>query len=140
MQSHIGCICWTFLHCVSSNVSSNGLPDKRHCYIGCICLTFLHYVFSNAPSNCLLKNIHSHTGCICLIFHHCVLSNVSSYCLPERMQSHTGCIFLLCFTVCFQMFHQAVCPELEGCIFTLGAFAKSSLHCAFSNVSLNCLP
>ena len=47
MQSHIGCICLAFLHCVFSNVSSNGLYRRMHNHIGCICLSFLHCVFSN---------------------------------------------------------------------------------------------
>ena len=38
MQSHIGCICLTFLHCVFSNVSSNPLPDLMQSHIGCTCL------------------------------------------------------------------------------------------------------
>ena len=40
-QSHISCICLTFLHCAFSNVSANGLDGKRYSHIGCICLTFL---------------------------------------------------------------------------------------------------
>ena len=44
-QSHIGCICTAFLHCVFSNVFSNYLPDKMHSHIGYICLTFLHCAF-----------------------------------------------------------------------------------------------
>ena len=37
-QSHIGCICSTFLHSVLSNVSSNFVPQKMQIHIGCICL------------------------------------------------------------------------------------------------------
>ena len=29
MHSHIGCICLAFLHCVFSNVSSNGMPAMK---------------------------------------------------------------------------------------------------------------
>ena len=47
MQSHIDCICMTFLHCAFSNVASNCLPDVRHSYIGYICLTFLRCAFSH---------------------------------------------------------------------------------------------
>ena len=95
---------FTFLHCVLSNVSSNGLPVRMHSHIGCICLIYLHCVFSNAPSKHLNEKIYIHTDCICLNFLHCVFSNVSSNCLPMMMHSHTGCI---CLTF---------------------------LHCAFSNV------
>ena len=51
MQSHIGYICLTFLHCVLSIESSNCFPERMRCHIGCICLTFLHCVFSNVSSN-----------------------------------------------------------------------------------------
>ena len=68
MCSHIGCIFFTFLHCVFSNESSNHLPVKRHSHIVCICLTFLHCVFSNDPSKRLPKRMQSHTGCISLFF------------------------------------------------------------------------
>ena len=66
MQSHIGCICLTFLRRVFSNVSSNCLPEKMQSHIGHIYSTFLHCAFSNVSSNCLPVMMHSHTGCICL--------------------------------------------------------------------------
>ena len=90
MQSHIGCICLTFLHCAFLNVSSNCLPEKRHSHTDYICLAFLHCVFSNVSSNCLLKNRQSHIGCIVLLFSTVHFKNG----LPERMQSHIGCIYL----------------------------------------------
>ena len=73
----------TFLHHVFSNVSSNGLPEKRHSHIGCICLTFLHCALSNVSSKRLHNRMQSHIGCICLTFLHCAFSNVSSNCLLE---------------------------------------------------------
>ena len=36
MQSHIGCICLIFLHCVFSNVSSNCPLERMHSRIGCM--------------------------------------------------------------------------------------------------------
>ena len=81
---------------VSSYVSSNRLPEKRHNRIGCICLIFLHCEFSNVASNCLVEKIHSHSGCICLTFLHCVFSNASSNCMSKKKQSHIGCISLHC--------------------------------------------
>ena len=39
----IGCICLTSLHCVFSNVSSNGLHEKMHSHIGCICLIYQRF-------------------------------------------------------------------------------------------------
>ena len=66
MHSCIGCICLTFLHCVSSNVSSNDVGNRLHSHTACICLTFLHCVFSNVPSNYLYYRMHIHIGCTCL--------------------------------------------------------------------------
>ena len=64
MQSHIGNICFTFLHWASLNLSSNCLPEKRHSRTDYICLAFLHCVFSNVFSNCLPKRRQSRIGCI----------------------------------------------------------------------------
>ena len=41
-----------FLHCALPNVSSKRLHEKRQSHIGCICLTFLHCAFSNDSPNC----------------------------------------------------------------------------------------
>jgi len=106
----IGCICLTFLHCASLNVSSNHLPESGHSRIGCICLTFHHCAYLNVSSNHLPESRHSRIGCICLTFHHCASLNVSSNHLPESRHSRIGCI---CLTF---------------------------LHCGSLNVSLNCLP
>ena len=73
MQSHTGCICETFLHCVFSSESSNWPRSVMYNYIGCICVTFLRCVFSNASSNCLPELMHSYIGCICLTLQHCQL-------------------------------------------------------------------
>ena len=67
-HNHIGCICLASLHCVSSNVSSNGLPERMQSHIDCICLAFLHCASSNVSSNRLSERMHTQTGCICLIF------------------------------------------------------------------------
>ena len=94
MQSNIGCICLTFLHCAFSNVFSNGLPERMWSHIGCICMPFLHCASSCVSSKNLGQSRQSHIGCMCLIFLRCVFSNVSSMYLPERKQSHIGCILL----------------------------------------------
>ena len=99
MHSRIGCICATFLHCVSSNVSSKHLHGRMHSHIGCICLTFLRCAFLNVFLICLPERMHSYTGSICLALLHCGFSNVFSNCLNQRMHNHTGCIcatFLRC--------------------------------------------
>ena len=93
-KTDIGYICLTFLHCAFSNVSSNGLPEKRHSGTDYICLAFLHCVFSNVFSNCLPKKRHSHIGCICSTFLRCAFSNVSSNGLHEKRHIHIGCTCL----------------------------------------------
>ena len=39
LHSHIGCICFTFLQCAFSNVTSYGLPEMIHSRTGYICWT-----------------------------------------------------------------------------------------------------
>merc|ERR1712218_772945 len=67
-DSHTGCICWTFLQCVFSCVSSSYLPEMMHSYTDCICWTFLQCAFSCVSSNCLREKLYNHNGCICLTF------------------------------------------------------------------------
>ena len=86
---------------VFSNVSSNSMPVRMQSHIGCICSTFLHCASLNVSSNCLPEKRHSRTDYICLAFLNCVFSNVFSNCLPEKRQSHISCIFLLISTVHF---------------------------------------
>ena len=85
LPERIGCICWVFLRCVFSNVSSKRFYNRMHNHIDCICFTFHHCVFSNESSNCLSDRLHNHIGCICWIFLHCVFSNAISNYLPERL-------------------------------------------------------
>ena len=125
MHGHIG-LCLIFLHGVLSSVTSNCPPLTMHnyCIVICISLTFLYCVFSNVSSNglpdrcivtldafvlgfllCSFSNMsrrHIHTGCICLIFFHCVLSSVSSNCRPQRIQRRTGCICFDLSPLCVQ--------------------------------------
>ena len=115
MQSHIGCICLIFLHCVFSNVASSCLHQRMHNHIGCICLTFLHCVFSNVSLKHLHKKMHSHTGYISWTCFHCAFSNVSSNGLPERMQNHTDCICLTFLVYC-PLFQQT-CLKFPDCLF-----------------------
>ena len=96
-HSHTGFIGLTFLHCVFSNVSSNGLPERMHIRIGCICLSSLHCVFSNDPSKSLYETMQSHTGCICLVFLHCAVSYAFSKRLHPRIHNNIGCIYLTFF-------------------------------------------
>ena len=92
-----------------------------HNHTGCICLTFLHCVSSNVSSNCLPQKMHNHTGYICLTFLHCAFSNVSSICLHFRRFIITQAAFVWLFsTVRFQMCPQNVRPR--GCIITQVAF------------------
>ena len=91
MQSHIGCICLTFLHCVSSNVSSSCLDQNRHIHTGCTSWFFSTVCFQMSPqtvcpSGCIITLV-----AFFLLFS-TVFSNDSSNCLPEKMQSYTVCI------------------------------------------------
>ena len=55
MKIHTDCICWTFLHCALSSVSSDRLSKRTHSHIGSICLTSYLYQFSSVsltPLNC----------------------------------------------------------------------------------------
>ena len=54
MQSLIGCICLTILHCAftdAPSASSEHLNQRKYIYIGCICFSFLPCAFSNVSSN-----------------------------------------------------------------------------------------
>ena len=82
MNNHIGCICFTFLHSVFSNLSSKSLDLKRQSHIGCICLTFLYCSLSNVSSKSLDLNRQSHIGCICSNF---PFSKNKSYILVEEI-------------------------------------------------------
>ena len=139
MSQCLGFICWTFLHCVFSNVSSNVVPEKRHSHIVCIGLTFLHCEFSYVSSNCLPEKRHSHIDCIRLAFLHCVsLQMCPKNCLPQKRNSHIGYICLTFLHCVFSNVSSNRLPEMmqsyTGCI------CVTFLHCAFSNVSSNRLP
>ena len=94
-----------FQMCALSNVSSNGLPEKRQSHTGCIYLTFLRCVLLNVSSDGLLERKLSCTGCICLTFLHCVISYETSKNLDQSSQTHIGWLFL---DVSFQMWPQIV--------------------------------
>ena len=74
----INLMCLAFLSCALSNVSSNGLAERRHSHIGCIYLAFLRCVFSSVSSNRMPDKMHSHTDRIYLTLLHCVFSGVLS--------------------------------------------------------------
>ena len=62
-------------------------------------------------------------------------SNVSSNDLPEKRHGHIGCIFFS--TVCFQMSPQIpICCRMHN---RIRCTCLAFLHCAFANVSPNCL-
>ena len=71
--------------CVSLDGPSNWLPEKMQSHFGCICLNFLHCVFSNVSSNRLPVRMQSHIDCTCLTFLHCAFSYVSSNGLHEKI-------------------------------------------------------
>ena len=81
MQSYIGCIYLTCLHCVFLNVFSMYLDQRRHNRIG---LAFPHCVFSSASSNFLFDTVNTYNGCICLSFSHCAFPNATSNFLDQK--------------------------------------------------------
>ena len=133
LSRHNGIVCidLTFLHCVLSNVSSNGLPVRMQNHTGCICLTFLHCAFSNVSQNGLPVRMQKHTGCICLTFLHCAFSNVSSNCLPERMHSHIGWICLTCLHSVFLNVSSMYLDQRRHN--RIGCIVLPFPHCAFSS-------
>ena len=81
-----------FFSSAFSNVSSNDYSERMQSHIGCICLTFLHFEVSNPSSNCLPVRMQSRISCICLTFLHCVFPNVSANGLDGKRHSHIDCI------------------------------------------------
>ena len=144
MQSLIGCICLTILHCAftdAPSASSEHLNQRKYIYIGCICFSFLPCAFSNVSSNGPPQTMPSHTGCICMVFLHCAFSNLSSNCdakshwlhlfdfLPHFVFSNVcprRCIITLVgFVRLFSTVHFQMCPQiacLRRCKVTLVAF------------------
>ena len=135
LQSRIDCICFAFLHCVSSNE-----PEKKHSHIDCICLAFLHYctsVFSNASSNFMPVGIQSNlvtfiwlgdiVGRFLQIFYICIciitlVAFVWCFCTvyykmsTQRSWIRAGKVALVAFVwlssrVRFQMCPQMACPR-----------------------------
>ena len=142
MQSHIGCICLLFLHCVFSNKPPNYLLKRMQSYTGCILLTFLHCAFSNMSSNCLSKRMHSRIGCICFDFFCCMFSNESSNGLPQIFQTSPQIIYLrkgtftlvamtFLSTVEYYVYLQIAC--MKRSIVTLTAIVMLFFCCVFAN-------
>merc|ERR1739846_121277 len=111
MQSHVACICLTFLHCASQMFTEPALISTGKVTRAAFFLLFSSVSFQMYLQMAGLQpeRIQSHTGCICLVFLHCAFPNVYSKSLGQRRQSHTGCIFLLFATVYFQKPRQIAC-------------------------------
>ena len=148
-QTGSGYICWSFLHCMFSNVSSSCLPERMYSNRGYICLTFshcvcshmsphiawredakshclhlfdfFHCVFWRDSSKCLPERMHNCIGCVCATLLHCVFSNASPNHLLERMQIHTACICEI-FLRCVLTHVFLNCSR--GCKVTLVAFVR----------------
>ena len=129
MQSHIGYICLTFLHCVVLNVSSNGLHERMHNHIGYICLTFPHCAISNVSSNCFSAMMHNYTGCICSTFLHCIFKCALNPLTEKHVEPHWwhfSDFSLLCVFMCgpSKHFHKwkhscidCICGTFHQCAF-----------------------
>ena len=135
------------LVCVSSYVFSRNLIESRQSHIGCICLTFLQGVFACVSSNYLYESMHNYTGCICLTFLQCAFSNVPSNCLSGRMQSHIGYISVkgkgivtLPMSLVALCVFKRILKMLLGRMHNhIACICLAFIHCAFSYVSSNCL-
>ena len=92
MQSYIGCICLTCLHCVSLNLFSMYLDQRRHNRIGSIVLPFPHC-------------------CICLSFSHCAFPNATSNFLDQKCKITLFAFVKMFSTVCIQMYPRMVCMQ-----------------------------
>ena len=142
------------------NVSSNRLPEERQSHIVCICVTFIHCVFANVPSDRLLERMHfpsvyfqmsPQIACmweslVALLAFVWFVSSVRFQMSPKiaymRWCKVTLVAFVwffstVCFQMCCQMCLQIVC--LRGCKSTLVAFVRL-FSTVLSNVFLNCLP
>ena len=120
MQIHTGFICWTFLHCVTSNVFSN-------CLYGCkVTLVFLVYFFSPRCifmmmvvwRNFLRETQKSSWFDFCSLVEGSVFSCGSSNIQPKKVQNYTNCIFVTFLHCAFS--NQIA--RMGGCIATLLAF------------------
>ena len=87
-----------FLHGVSSNRFSNGLPERMHTYIDCIYQIFLQCAFLNVSSYCLHWRIHTHTGCFFNSFFTLQPHIISRFVWGDRGSSlwpnHFQCLYL----------------------------------------------
>ena len=124
MQSHIGCICLTFLHYLFKCVLNVLRSEETYNLIGCISLAFSHCAFSSASSSFLFDTVHTCNGCTCLCvskrpsnvldqkckitilricenFPYFVYSDVHLNVMHARLHTHTVCIFLLFFAMYF---------------------------------------
>ena len=103
---HIGCICLTFLHCAFLNVSSNGLPEKRHSLMVAFAWLFSTVCFQMCPQITCLRR-----GKVTLVAFAWLFSTVHIQMSPEIAFLRRGIVTLVAFawlfsTVYFQMFHQ----------------------------------
>ena len=96
MQSYIGCIYLTCLHCVFLNVFSMYLDQRRHNRIGCIGLAFPRCAFS---------------------FSHCVFPNASSNFLDQKCEMTLFAFVTIFSPVYLQMHPRMVC--MQDCLLTL---------------------
>ena len=113
MQSHIDCICLTFLHCASQMFTERALIST-----GKVTRAAFIWLFSSVSFQMCLQmaglqpeGIQSHTGCICLVFLHCAFPNVYWKSLGQRRHGHTGCIFCVRYQMVLKM---PVCGEVKS--------------------------
>ena len=123
------CIGLTFLHCVFSNASSNCLHEKMQSHIGCICMTDIHCVFHMLPQCTRIRaGIVPLVAFVWLfsIVHFQMFPQIS--CLNRSKVTLVAFDWLFS-TVYFQMRPQSVC--IKRCIVTSFAFVRLFALCVF---------
>ena len=164
MQSCIDCNYLTSPHGAFSNVSSNCLPENRHSHIGCICLTFptvrFQMCFQNVCTRCCIITLVAFIwpfSSVCFsmsVQSACIQSQllhlfyVSPLCIiikQDKLWSYHD-LFLVNPVTVLQHFLWKLCNFPNNFVSStsmqshIGRNCLTFLHCAFLNVSSNCLP
>ena len=144
MQSHIGCICLLFLHCVFSNYLLKGMQG----YTGCILLTFIHVHFQMCPQiACPRECIVALAAFVLTFSPQCVfkwilkwfapdISNVSSNYITQKRHIHISCIY---FAFLHCVFSNVSSMHLHKKIHSHIGCNDLFIHCGILCVSSNCL-
>ena len=119
-------VTFVWLHCVSSNVSSNGVHRQLHSYIGCICVIFSIVCFQMCPQiACLWRSIVTLVAFL-LFF------NVLFQMCPQTVCPRWSIVTLVAFVWFFSAMYFQMCPQI-ACP-KIGIFIFDCIRLAFSSV------